>query len=133
MGKRLTSSYGRGLLRLQSAGRGETIDGSSSREVTMHARVSSYQASDPERLVEGFRSVTDSLEGIDGFSHAYFMVDHASGKAMSITIWDSEEALTASVSQADELRKRGTAASGTAIQSVQHYEIPLTVGTPTRT
>jgi hypothetical protein len=47
MGKRLTSSYGRGLLRLQSAGRGETIDGSSSREVTMHARVSSYQASDP--------------------------------------------------------------------------------------
>ena len=97
----------------------------------MHARVSSYQASDPERLVEGFRSVTDSLEGIDGFSHAYFMVDHASGKAMSITIWDSEDALNASVSQADELRKR--AASGTAIQSVQHYEIPLTVGTPTRT
>jgi heme-degrading monooxygenase HmoA len=99
----------------------------------MHARVSSYQASDPERLVEGFRSVTDSLEGIDGFSHAYFMVDHASGKAMSITIWDSEDALNASMSQADELRKRGTAASGTAIQSVQHYEIPLTVGTPTRT
>ena len=99
----------------------------------MHARVSSYQASDPERLVEGFRSVTASLEGIDGFSHAYFMVDHASGKAMSITIWDSEEALTASMSQADELRKRGTAASSTAIQSVQHYEIPLTVGTPTRT
>ncbi len=99
----------------------------------MHARVSSYQTSNPERLVEGFRSVTDSLEEVDGFSHAYFMVDHASGKALSITIWDSEDALTASMSQAAELRRRGTAASGTAaIQSVQHYEIPLTVGKPTR-
>jgi heme-degrading monooxygenase HmoA len=59
------------------------------------------------------------------------MSDRASGKVMSITIWDSEEALNASMSQADELRKR--AASGTEIQSVQHYEIPLTVGTPTPT
>jgi heme-degrading monooxygenase HmoA len=98
----------------------------------MHARVSTYQTSDAERLVEGFRSVTDSLEGIDGFSHAYFMVDPASGKAMSITIWESEGALTASVSKADELRKRGTSSSGATVESVQHYEIPLTVGTPTR-
>lgn len=98
----------------------------------MHARVSTYQASDPDRLVEGFRSVTDSLEGIEGFSHAYFMVDRESGKAMSITIWDSEQALTASMSKADELRKQGTSPSGTAIHSVQHYEIPLTVGSPTR-
>jgi heme-degrading monooxygenase HmoA len=99
----------------------------------MHARLSSYQTSDPAKLVDGFTSVTDALEHVDGFSHAYFMVDHASGKAMSITIWENEDALTASVSQAEELRKRGTAASGTAIQSVQHYEIPLTVGPPTRT
>ena len=54
---RFLASRNGGLLRLQSAGRGETIADSSSREVTMHARVSSYQASDPERLVEGFRSV----------------------------------------------------------------------------
>jgi hypothetical protein len=47
---------------------------------------------------EGFRSVTDSLVGIDGFSHAYFMVDRDSGRAMWITILDSEEALTGSVS-----------------------------------
>ena len=99
----------------------------------MHARVSTYQASDTDRLVDGFKSVTDALEGIDGFSHAYFMVDPSSGKAMSITIWETEDALNASVSKADELRKRGTTPSGTAIESVQHYEIPLTVGAPTRT
>ena len=98
----------------------------------MFARVSTYRG-DGDRLLQGFAEVTGPLEAIDGFSRAYFMVDRESGKGMSITIWDSEEALTASMSQADELRKRGTAASGTAIQSVQHYEIPLTVGTPTRT
>lgn len=99
----------------------------------MHARVSSYQASDPQRLVEGFQSVSDALEQVDGFSHAYFMVDRDSGKALSITIWESEDALNASVAKADELRKQGTQSSATTIESVQHYEIPLTIGTPTRT
>ena len=99
----------------------------------MHARVDSYQASDPDRLVEGFKSVTDALEGIDGFSHAYFMIDRDSGRAMSITMWDSEDALDASVSHADELRRKGTEPSGATIESVQHYEIPLMIGTPTRT
>ncbi len=98
----------------------------------MHARVSSYQANDPQRLVEGFQSVSDALEQVDGFSHAYFMVDRDSGKALSITIWESEDALNASVAKADELRKQGTQASATTIESVQHYEIPLTIGAPTR-
>jgi hypothetical protein len=98
----------------------------------MHARVSTYQTGDPDRLVEGLRSVTDELEGTDGFSHAYFMIDRESGRAMSITLWDSEEALNASARTADSLRKRGTEPSGTSIESVQHYEIPLTVRPGTR-
>jgi hypothetical protein len=36
------------------------------REVRIHARVSTYQASDAERLVDGFRSVTDALARIRG-------------------------------------------------------------------
>jgi len=82
--------------------------------------------------MEGFKSVTDALEQIDGFSHAYFMVDRNSGKAISITIWDNEDALNASVSKADALRKQATQPSGATIDSVEHYEIPLTVGAATR-
>jgi heme-degrading monooxygenase HmoA len=96
----------------------------------MHARVSTYQASDSEGLVEGFRSVTDELQQIDGFSQALFLVDRETGKAMSITVWDSEEALNASVARADQLRQKGTQPSGTHIESVQHYEVPITAGTP---
>jgi len=98
----------------------------------MHARVSTYQARDADALLDGFKSVTPALETIDGFSHAYFMVDRETGRAMSITIWDSEETLNASVRKADELRKQGTQPSGAVIEHVQHYEIPMVVGTPVR-
>ncbi len=93
----------------------------------MHARVSTYQAEDSDRLIEGFESVSGELEQIDGFSHAYFMVDRGSGKAVSVTIWESEDALLASSKKADELRGKGTQPSGASITSVDHYEIPHTV------
>jgi heme-degrading monooxygenase HmoA len=96
----------------------------------MHARVSTYRG-DGDRLLEGFESVRDALAAVDGFSHAYFMVDRESGKGMSITIWNSEEALLLSVTKADELRNQGASAGGAEIESVQHYEIGMTVGTPT--
>jgi heme-degrading monooxygenase HmoA len=98
----------------------------------MFARVSTYTG-DGDRLLQGFADVTEPLEEIDGFSHAYFMVDRESGKGMSITIWTSEEALRASAAQADDLRSRGAAAGGAQIESVEHYEIGHTVGTPTAT
>ena len=95
----------------------------------MFARVSTYSG-DADRLLEGFSDVSEPLEAIDGFSHAYFMVDRENGKGISITIWDSEEALLASVAKADELRRRGAEAGGAQIESVQHYEIGLTLRTP---
>jgi heme-degrading monooxygenase HmoA len=98
----------------------------------MHARVSTYQASDTDALLEGFRSVTGDLEQVDGFSHAMFLVDTDSGKAMSITVWDSEDALNASVEKANQLRQRGTQPSGTTVESVQHYEVPITAGSMAR-
>jgi heme-degrading monooxygenase HmoA len=96
----------------------------------MHARVSTYRG-DGDRLLAGFADVSEPLEAIDGFSHAYFMVDRESGRGMSITIWNSEEALQASAAQADELRSKGAAAGGGEIVSVEHYEIGMTVGSPT--
>ena len=95
----------------------------------MWARVSTYRG-DGDRLLEGFADVSEPLAGIDGFSHAYFMVDRDGGKGMSITIWHSEEALLASAAKADELRGRGAAAGGAEIESVEHYEIGMKVGTP---
>jgi heme-degrading monooxygenase HmoA len=95
----------------------------------MHARVSMYRG-DGDRLIEGFEGVSDALTAVDGFSHAYFMVDRESGNGMSVTFWNSEDALVASAAKADELRKQGAGAGGAEIESVQHYEVGMTVGTP---
>jgi heme-degrading monooxygenase HmoA len=95
----------------------------------MHARVSTYQTNDPDGLVRGFASVTDELEQVEGFSHGYFLVDRETGKAASITIWDSEDAVRASSAKADQLRQRGTEPSGSQILSVDNYEIVHTAGT----
>jgi heme-degrading monooxygenase HmoA len=92
----------------------------------MFARVSTYRG-DGDRLLQGFAEVTGPLEAIDGFARAYFMVDRAGGKGMSITVWESEEALNASAAKADELRSQGAEAGGATIESVEHYEIGLTV------
>jgi heme-degrading monooxygenase HmoA len=92
----------------------------------MFARVSTYRG-DGDRLLQGFAEVTGPLEAIDGFSRAYFMVDRENGKGMSITVWESEEALNASAARADELRDQGAQAGGAQIESVENYEIGMTV------
>jgi len=98
--------------------------------VVMHARLSTYKTDDPEGLVAGFQAVMGDLEQTDGFSHAYFLVDRETGNAASITIWESQDALGQSVAKADELRKRGTQPSGASIESVGHFEIVQTAGSP---
>ena len=96
----------------------------------MFARVSTYRGADSDQLVEGFRNIREPLEQMSGFSHAYFLVDRGTGKGMSITFWDSEDALSSSAAQADELRKRGSQAGGASIESVEHYEVGLTIDSP---
>ncbi len=92
----------------------------------MHARVSTYTG-EAEPLTEGFAAARTPLEQMEGFVQAYFLVDRASNKAISITIWESEDALNASAARADELRKGATEPSGSTIESVESYEIVLKV------
>jgi heme-degrading monooxygenase HmoA len=94
----------------------------------MFARVSSYSVDDAGKLESGFESATGPLEGMEGFEGAYFLMDRTGGKAMSITLWATEDALTAGVEKANELRQNATAGGGGAIDSVDHYEVALTAG-----
>jgi heme-degrading monooxygenase HmoA len=92
----------------------------------MFVRVSTYSG-DPDELVRGFDTARSDLQQIDGFSQAYFCVDREGGKGLTITLWDDEQALEASAEQARQLRARATEPSGATIDSVQHYEVALTV------
>jgi heme-degrading monooxygenase HmoA len=95
----------------------------------MHARVSRYSG-DAELLRAGFEAVTTDLEQLEGFAWALFLADRETSRAVSITLWDSEEAMAASAERAHQMRTRATEPASATIESVESYEVLQTVGTP---
>ena len=81
----------------------------------MHARVRSYEG-DVDRLLDGFERQADLVRGLEGFSRAYLFVDRPGGRAMIVSLWDSEEALDASASRAAHLREEASEAAGATIR-----------------
>ena len=92
----------------------------------MYARVSRYTG-DADQMREGFEAVTAELEGLAGFHHALFLGDAEHRRAMSITLWDSREALEASAERAHRMRTQASEPANATIESVESYEVMLTV------
>jgi heme-degrading monooxygenase HmoA len=92
----------------------------------VHARASTYEG-DVDRLIEGFERQTDLVRGLDGFAHAYLLVDRGAGRAMTVTLWDSEQALEDSAARAAHLREEASETAGATIGSVESYEVALQV------
>jgi heme-degrading monooxygenase HmoA len=90
------------------------------------ARVSSYEFGGEANVDEGIRtferSMTDDAFQMEGMRDAYLLIDRATGKALTMTLWESEEALRASEESADQLRR---AAAGDAVRTVDRYEVAL--------
>ena len=91
----------------------------------MFARVATYSG-DPDELVRGFDRSLEQLAKLEGFSHAYFGVDRSSGRAMSMTLWETEAALEGSAESAQRLRSEAAEPSGATVDTVTHFEIALT-------
>ncbi len=99
----------------------------------MFARVSKYEipVEGIDSAVQGFEQV--ALEDWDGFHRAYLLVDRASGKALSITMWESEEALHSSAERANQAREQVMDAASGSIVTVKEYEVAsVTEGSPAR-
>jgi heme-degrading monooxygenase HmoA len=92
----------------------------------VHARVSTYEG-DVDRLIEGFERQTDLVRGLDGFAHAYLLVDRAGSRAMIVALWDSAEALDASASRAAHLREEAAEAAAATVGSVDSYVVAFDV------
>ena len=97
----------------------------------MFARVTRYHADeDTDRLLEGFKGTIGPLQLVDGFSHAYFMVDRDTGEAVSLTVWDTEAAMAASTESAEERRRQREETGAAHVVSVDSYEIGLIAAAP---
>jgi heme-degrading monooxygenase HmoA len=95
----------------------------------MYARVSTYHG-DIERLLEGFRRTTEPLSQFEGFERAYFLTDSGAGKAMTITLWESEAAMAASAEWASKARDHAAHDADATVESVDGYEVALSAKKP---
>lgn len=85
----------------------------------MYARATTLRAS-PEHVEEAISHYQDgipSFSEIAGNRGAFLLVDRSAGKAISVTLWESEEAMR----RADELRQQP--AQESSGESVDEYEV----------
>jgi len=92
----------------------------------MFARVATYTG-DADELVEGFERARDQLAQMDGFARAYLCINRQKGRALTISVWETEQALEASAEQAHQFRSQATEPASASTDSVTSYEIALTV------
>ena len=93
----------------------------------MHARVSNYAGSpdQAEAGIRNFEGLTDGLRSLEGFEGAYLLVDRETGKALTMTLWSSEETAQASAERAKQMRSDAAGGAGMSIESVETYEVAV--------
>ena len=95
----------------------------------MHARVSTYRF--PPDGVDGavreFENAVPNVQQMEGNKGAVLLVDRMSGKGMTITYWESEQAMQGSAGAADEVREGAASAARGSIESVESYEVVMQV------
>lgn len=94
----------------------------------MFARVSTFEGS-PDQLDEGTRyareNVLPSARQDAGWKGVISLVDRNTGKALTITLWDSEQAMRATEQDADKLRSDIASSSRATIKGVERYEVAI--------
>jgi heme-degrading monooxygenase HmoA len=95
----------------------------------VHARVSTIQGS-TDQIDEGIDRIRDTtlpaVKEIDGFKGILSLVDRQTGKGLTVTFWESEEALRASEEEANRLRREAAVKLGsTGEPTVERYELAL--------
>jgi heme-degrading monooxygenase HmoA len=70
----------------------------------------------------------DPVLQMEGNQGATLLVDRDSGKAITITYWDTEEHLRSSAEQANKLRQEAADTGGLSIRGVESYEVAMEAG-----
>ena len=94
----------------------------------MFARVSTFAGAPDglDRFVrEAEEKVIPTAGRLGGFRGMLALGDRATGRSISITIWDTEQAMTASEQAADKLREQTAPASGYRVVGVERFEVLL--------
>jgi heme-degrading monooxygenase HmoA len=97
---------------------------------TMFARTSSWKGSADtiERWAEHVEAtVGPMVERLPGNLGAYFLVDRADCRALTLTLWENEDAALASDAAAEQSRERTIAATGIELLDRGRWELAARV------
>ncbi|MER6101604.1 hypothetical protein ABT115_04450 [Streptomyces sp. NPDC001832] len=92
----------------------------------MFARLSTYEGSPvPAQgdLTANWEATLKQVREVPGFRGVYYLVDRASGKAKSLTLWDDEQTMQASEERATRLREEVAQREGQRVVSVERFEV----------
>ncbi|HZV49542.1 MAG TPA: antibiotic biosynthesis monooxygenase [Candidatus Dormibacteraeota bacterium] len=92
----------------------------------MYARTSTWRGT-PEQLERWASHVKERVApmvaGLPGNAGAYFLMDRATGSALTLTLWESEDAARASDEAAEKSRESTIAATGVQLVQRGRYEV----------
>lgn len=92
----------------------------------MYARVTIVQGS-PDKIepgIESFNSqVIPAVKSVDGFKGALLLADRSSGKAIGITLWETEDARQKGAEAVEQARAATIQAMGGSVPPVEEYEV----------
>ena len=94
-------------------------------EVAVFARVTTYELEEG-RASESIAAFAPAIEGIrslDGLVDAYFLVERDGGRAVSLTVWDSVDAMERGRMAATRARTEAAQAAGAEVMSTYEYEV----------
>ncbi|HKF14440.1 MAG TPA: antibiotic biosynthesis monooxygenase [Gaiellaceae bacterium] len=98
----------------------------------MFARVVRYQI--PQKrfgeVVPAFRNAVEGLREIDGNNGGYLLIDPDNCTALTVTLWQSREALEASEIRASRLRGEAVDAVDAQIVATDRCEVALDFSQP---
>jgi heme-degrading monooxygenase HmoA len=94
----------------------------------MWARVSRYQfpAAEIDQVIDKFNAAIDAFAEQPGLRRADVLVSRKSGAGITITLWESMEAMKASEDEANRLREDIALELIGWVQSVEEYELVRT-------
>lgn len=96
----------------------------------MVVRTSTWSGS-ADQLDEWAVAVTEKVkpmvEQLPGNKGAFFLIDREGGKALTFTLWESEDAARATDEAADQSRARTIGATGVTMVSKDRYEVVTSI------
>jgi hypothetical protein len=107
-------------------GQGLTLAEKAKKGVSMFARTSVWSGSDADLdswAAHMQRTVKPMVEALPGNAGAVFLIDRQAKRALTLTLWSSDEAATASDRIADDSREKTSAATGARLLERGRYEV----------